>query len=234
MHGGPSARSAPSCAGAGGIAVRLVGTFDAAAGSEDYWYHAPSVLIPQIVYNDLVLYLRPRRSSLGEPVVLPARRGPPPARYPFEPATMAASDTDDGRGAVRTFTANAVTVGDGAAASGRCSRCASTPPRSSHARPGPRCTQAAMAEAAVRDHRVGAAGAAVAVLAVACCVIARSRRPGLAGALRPRRSSGRRVQRRRGTAPGSAPFPRSSPRRVPSSPPSAATEALLAVRRSSA
>lgn len=175
----------------GETAVRLVGTFEPAPGSEDYWYHAPSVIIPQIEYNDLVPF--PTAAAIISPDYLgqfPLGGGTTTVWYPFEPATMAASDTNRVAAQLRTFTANAVPVGGGGdlgtvqslrfdtSAIGTLGQALDT--------------QAAMA-AVFAITASGPAGAAVAVLAVACRVIARSRRPTL-GLLSARGASNSRLR----------------------------------------
>lgn len=164
----------------GPIPVRLVGTFEAAPGTADYWYHAPSVLSPQIVYNDLIPF--PTAAALIAPEYLVGvpltGGGTTTVWYPLDPATMAASDATEVAAQLRAFTANAVRVGDGAAALGAV-EVLSFDTSAVDALEQALGTQSAMT-AVFALTASGPAGAAVAVLAVACRVIARGRRSALA------------------------------------------------------
>jgi putative ABC transport system permease protein len=163
--------------GAMRVPVTLVGLFAAAAGSEDYWYHVPSVLLPKRVYSDLVLF--PTGTAVLAPEALatmPFSDSRTTVWYPLVPDELTAAEVPQVTAQLRAMTAGAVPVGTGDIGTVQSlSFDTAAIPTLEHALD----TQSAMAAVFVLTAS-GPAGAAIAVLAVACRVIARNRRPALA------------------------------------------------------
>lgn len=162
-------------AGKADLPLRLVGTFRAASGSDDYWYHLDSVLTPAIRYQDLAQF------TTGTAVIAPQSVMsliPGGFRtqvwYPLRTDGISSAAVPRIAAQLRAFTSAPVTVGDGADATsfatiGFDTSAVPTLERALD-------TQSAMA-AVFAITAAGPAGAAAAVLAVACRVIARNRRP---------------------------------------------------------
>lgn len=157
--------------------VVLVGVFEPAPGSDGYWLHLDSVLKPAVVYRDGEPY--PTATGFVAPESLP---GVPSANqvqawYPVSSAGIAAADLAQITAQLRAFAATPVPVGEGTSNDliTRLSFDSGAIPTLQHALD----TQSAMI-AVFAITAAGPAGAAIAVLAVACRVIARSRRPALA------------------------------------------------------
>ncbi|WP_457099489.1 hypothetical protein [Microbacterium sp. P5_E9] len=162
------------------LPLRLSGTFDAAPGSDDYWYHVPSALTPHIRYIDLEQY------TTGAAVLAPEAlelvkilgRGTTQAWYPLDPAELSASDAETVVAQLRAFTANPVPVANSDAPPGSIeimTFATSTIDTLEAAL----ATQSAMS-AVFAITASGPVGAAIALIIAACRVIARSRRAELA------------------------------------------------------
>ncbi|GAA1923360.1 hypothetical protein GCM10009775_14700 [Microbacterium aoyamense] len=157
----------------------LSGTFEAAPGSDDYWYHVPSVLTPRIWIDDAgrhvdaTAFLNP--VALG---MLQGWQGTTNVWYPLSADEMAAADAPEVVRQLRTFTANAHPVASQSAGLGGVLTLNF------------RTTTTATIESALATTRAMAAvvaitasapaGVAVAVLALACRIVARDRRSALA------------------------------------------------------
>ncbi|WP_404429410.1 hypothetical protein LG299_09075 [Microbacterium lacus] len=101
------------------FAMRLSGTFEAAEGSEDYWYHVPSVLTPRMWVDNAgrhinaTAFLDPRALEL-----LQGWQGATAVWYPFDADELHAADAPELAQQLRTFTANSFSVGSQAAGLG--------------------------------------------------------------------------------------------------------------------
>ena len=158
------------------IPVKLVGIFEPAPGSEGYWLHLDSVLKPAVTYRDGEPY--PAATGFIAPESLewaPATHVQ--AWYPVLPDSMSASDLPRIASQLRAFTSTPVPVGDGASSRliTRLSFDTEAISTLQHALDAQGAMTAVFAITAS-----GPAGAAIAVFAVACRVIGRSRRPALA------------------------------------------------------
>ena len=193
------------------LTLRLAGTFDAAPGSDDYWYHVPSALTPHIRYIDLQPY------TTGAAVLAPEAlelvkalgRGTTQAWYPLDPAELSATDAETVVAQLRAFTANPVPVANDDAPPGSIERMTFTTSTIDTLETA-LATQSAMA-AVFAITASGPVGAAVALIVAACRVIARSRRAEFALLSARGRRTAACAHCRPGTASGSAASRRSPP-----------------------
>lgn len=101
------------------FAMRLSGTFEAAEGADDYWYHVPSVLTPRMWIDNAGLYINatgfldPRALEL-----LQGWQGATAVWYPLDADGMKAADAPEVVQQLRTFTANSFSVGSQSAGLG--------------------------------------------------------------------------------------------------------------------
>jgi len=168
---------------AGGMIVLplvLTGTFEAAPGSEDYWYHVPSVLTPRM-WVDTRGERHVEATGFLHPAALAMFQGGPATTsvwYPFAADRMSASDAPRVLQQLREFTANSHTVGSQSDGIGGV---ISLTFRSAAMAPIETALATSRAMAAVIAITASApVGVAIAVLALACRIVARDRRGALA------------------------------------------------------
>ncbi|MET0812655.1 MAG: ABC transporter permease [Microbacterium sp.] len=159
--------------------MRLAGTFDQADGSEDYWYHVPSVLVPRMWIDDAgrhvnaTAFLDPQALEL-----LQGWQGATAVWYPLHADDMSAADATEVARQLRVFTANAHTVGSQGAGLGGVLALTFRTTTTATIDAALATTRAMSAVVAITAS--APAGVAVAVLALACRIVARDRRSALA------------------------------------------------------
>lgn len=157
----------------------LTGTFEASPDADDYWYHVPSVLTPRIWIDDAgrhvdaTGFLNPSALAL-----LQGWQGTTTVWYPLYADRISAADAPEVVQQLRTFTANAHPVGSQSGGLGSVLTVKFSTSTTATIDGALATTRAMSAVVAITAS--APVGVAVAVLALACRIVARDRRPALA------------------------------------------------------